>query len=215
MCPQGKTQGDYPCIPGLCLHSVLTQLVTKHFNLRHIILFGVSKHCIFCSVLLLPREKGGSQLRSATCWTPAGRAVTGSCPGSRFMATPSWKPTPGLLIAASFPALMLGNSAALRQPHSFHDPTHAETTLFHLEFYPAFHLSALQALQRMSLSGADFWKFWFLCSTVLLLSNSWFTEAPSLCSLFFPYITMDSLPSTSYLAENGAFLFVELQLFFP
>ena len=54
--PQGKAV-SHSCLPGFCLHSVLTQPMTEHFFLRHTTLF-VCLATHFCTIL----PRGGREV---------------------------------------------------------------------------------------------------------------------------------------------------------
>lgn len=109
----------------LCLHSMLTQFVTRSLCLRYTTCFWVPKPCrlLRCTPAPAPplgRKGGESCLGSAAHWAPAWRAVSWLCCGSRFMAIL------GSLTAASFPTPC---PEALRHSSTSGLPGTPETTL--------------------------------------------------------------------------------------
>jgi len=134
------------------------------------------------------------------CWASAWRAVAQSCRAPSLWPHLGERPLRGSLIVASFPALMLGNSATLRHPRSSCDPGDPETTLSHLGFCPT--------LPPKHLSGRDVphrsrpLKVAILHSRAISLSGSRLLEAPSPPSFTFP---SDSRLRPSYLAKSGLF----------
>lgn len=97
--PQGKAVNN-SCLPGLHLHSVLTQTVTKCFYLRHMTPLWLSKPC-----RLLWRapchSSWGKMGDLAAVLLIAGSLLGQQSPACMWFvvygtATPSWKTTPGL-----------------------------------------------------------------------------------------------------------------------
>ena len=210
---QGKVV-NHSCLPGLHPHSMLTQPVTE--PLRHTTPFGVFKPCRLLwltDVPLLPRirdEWVGSGDGFAACWAPAWRVITNSVVVCGLWQRWAESPLLGLLIAAGFPALMSGTSAALRHSWSPCDPRNLETTLSHLRFCPT---SPPECFSGRDIPHQN--KLVKVPILALLLYHVMIAigRLPSL-QFVFPYMPSDLLLHISYLAESGCFLFVELQLFF-
>lgn len=203
--PQGKA-GFHP-------HFVLTQPVTKHFQLRHTIPLRVSKSCRLLwhtYTLLLLGECRVSPHGSAIFGSPA-RMVTWQGHGSWFIATPSWKATPGLADWRRLPHPSAWEFCCCQAPTFFLWPWQSWDHTIPPTIPPC--LATWEPFRHRDVPHwSRLLNVLILCSTIILLYHfpeSQLMEAlsPNL-QFIFPYITSDSFLFTFYLAKSGLLFYL-------